>query len=304
MLMKKNDDTVSQLSSIKEDYNNKMSFLNYSSKQLSQKLKKIDKDIDDLDLGEKINISNIDDHVKYMKKRTERSKIANKLAGIEGDKLFYNQIGIPNVDGLLKVYKVQECHSKIKDEISKHLETPELKSEINEKKPMRGNLERYCSIVPHVKDFYSKVKGFFRRKKKTIQPAPDYDQVTPRYYSPKTYMRLNKRISSQRKRINSLETKVNNLESIIKANDPKKPQKKNNNFDIRYANKKMVTDMIKHYCTNYDQSLETISKDLGAKYGMNVSTSTIRKYARDELGYDINRRDKSAMQKYKTLHPK
>lgn len=56
------------------------------------------------------------------------------------------------------------------------------------------------------------------------------------------------------------------------------------NFDYRLADNKMKSDIVKMYAdSNSDKTIGDISKELSEKYGMNVSASTISKYARNEL---------------------
>ena len=72
-----------------------------------------------------------------------------------------------------------------------------------------------------------------------------------------------------------------------------------NRYDNHIATTNMKSEIVKEYCTNYSKSLTQIAKNLSKKYNMNISESTIRKYARKKLGSNkINRKDKSAKKLY------
>jgi len=65
------------------------------------------------------------------------------------------------------------------------------------------------------------------------------------------------------------------------------------NFDYRLADNEMKTEMTRMY-SDSDKNLNYISEELSKKYGMNVSASTISKYARNELKVK-NRREARGM---------
>jgi hypothetical protein len=71
-----------------------------------------------------------------------------------------------------------------------------------------------------------------------------------------------------------------------------------NRYDNDLASDTMRDEMVRAYCTDFSKSLKTIAEELSRKYHLHVSESTIRNYARNQLG-DISRRDHSAERRYK-----
>jgi len=59
----------------------------------------------------------------------------------------------------------------------------------------------------------------------------------------------------------------------------------------------MKTEMVREYAVNHSESLNSIALNLSQKYRMKVSASTIRKYAKKELG-NVYRKDGSALKSY------
>ncbi len=60
-------------------------------------------------------------------------------------------------------------------------------------------------------------------------------------------------------------------------------------YDNNIAPDAMKEEMVVRYCTDYTASLEHIAKDISEKYKVNVSSATIRKYARKKLGSRLTR---------------
>lgn len=72
-------------------------------------------------------------------------------------------------------------------------------------------------------------------------------------------------------------------------------------YDSNRASSRMRETIIKQYSTDYSRSLKAIANDISARYGMNVSESTMRRIARKELG-NVSRRDRSAQRAYSGKH--
>ncbi len=72
-------------------------------------------------------------------------------------------------------------------------------------------------------------------------------------------------------------------------------------YNNALASDNMKKDIVKQYSTNYTISLKQIAENLSRKYNMHISESTIRKYARKELG-NVSRRDRSAEAAYRQRH--
>jgi len=73
-----------------------------------------------------------------------------------------------------------------------------------------------------------------------------------------------------------------------------------NRYDANVAPAEMKDEMTREYALNTEQSLDSIAKVIGSKYGIKVSASTIRNSARKALGSNVSRKDGSAKSAYFT----
>lgn len=267
-----------------------------------QKLRRID---------EQINVlSEIPEHgtfeemlsqklTNYQNRRKRQELLQEKLS-LETTYDFYRETGLPDIDQTIGLYRSlhPELFARNTEERTIHAPASEVPREnaVLQESPVVVSVPLIAHIPQHNQSLETELKDIPRKNASSPATAAPYELDIARFIQCRNeYKHRGLDYIVHAAGIDWIKTRDDAMMTLRYSLNKGYTIDR---YDRHVAPQEMRHEMVKEYALNYEKSLKTIARELSHKYHLHVSESTIRKYARRELGH-VSRRDRSAQKAYR-----